>query len=160
MSQNTVTYDLIPPLRPGIDDVGGGAKVNATQPPDPQRGLDAADWNQASKQLVELAAVVPVVVLAIKFTAGVPLIDQVTGAGTAAKNPATYTVTDNGAGDTTIAWPAGTFPGRTAPAKAGITGATVGMIAVETLTNSVRVRTLTSAAIAADLPFTLDLYGQ
>lgn len=160
MSSNTVTYDQVPPIRPGIDDVGGGNKQNATRPPDPQRSLTAEDWNQLSKQGVELAAVAPMAMLSVKFTAGAPVIDQMTGMGTAAKTIGTYTVTDNGNGDTSITWPAGTFPGRVAYHRAHLAGATVGMIACETLTNGVRVRTMTSAAIASDLPFVLDIMGQ
>lgn len=159
-SSDTVTYDQTPPIRPGIDDLGGGQKVNRTQPPDPVTMMSASDFNQTTKQVVELAAVVPIVIVAIHFVAGAPQVYSVTGMGAWAKDPSHFTLQDNGTGDTTVSWAASKFPNRTAEADASITGATVGMISTETLTNSARVRTLGSGGAAADLPFILRIYGQ
>jgi hypothetical protein len=161
MSSSTVTYDQVPPIRPGSDDVGGCAKQNATPPPDPQRSLTADDWNQVSKQIVEMAAVLPVAILGVTFNAGAPVVTVITGMGSAAKNPATYTPTDNGTGDTTISWPANTFPGRTANPMVTLNGGSGAAKSPEavTVTNGIRVKTQDGAG-AADIAFTVAIYGQ
>ena len=57
MSTNTLTFDESPPRRPGLDDVGGGQKVNDGGTPDPIRDPTAEDANQTAKQLVAIGKV-------------------------------------------------------------------------------------------------------
>ena len=160
MSQNTVTYDQATPHRPGIDDVGGGAKTNATDPPDPVRHITAEDINQLSKQIVELAATACAAILVIKFTAGTPSIESTTGMGSAAKNPSTFTVTDLGVGHTRISWSAGVLSQRTGRHSADLADiATIGMISTKTISNGAEVTTLDNGASPADLEFVLFVMG-
>lgn len=153
---DTCVYDLTPPRRPGLDDVGGGAKEDDQEwPPNPLTDLTGDDLNQYSNLHVRHGAVVPLAVLSIHFSGGTPSISKVSSviASVTASAGVPFTLTDNSDSDTTISWPADTFPTAVADHDARVTGATVGTIAAETLTNSVRVRTS-----GTDLPFNLYIY--
>src|SRR3954470_23186372 len=76
-SPTTPTFDLTPPRRPGIDDVGGGAKLDdQSDPPDPVTMPTAADDNQKSFLVVKVCGIVPVLEGSVHFAAGVPAINQ------------------------------------------------------------------------------------
>ena len=98
---NTLTYDQTPWHRPGIDDLGGGAHKNLTKPRDPRTVPDADTFNQTVRQIVAMASLAPSVRIQVEFTAGTPAITQL-----AALNSGLligdFTVTDNGAGDTSL----------------------------------------------------------
>lgn len=157
-SSNTLTYDQTPPHRPGVDDVGGAAKVNARQPADPVRAPVAEDFNQMSKQIVEIAGVLPVAILTV-LNSGAVSIESITGMGSAAKNPSTYTPTRLGVGHVTVTWPASTFPPRIARHTADIAD-TQGQIAVVTNVNGAEIFTTDSGGGAADHNFVLYIMGQ
>lgn len=150
------------PRRPSTDDVGGDAKVDdANYPPDEDEDPTAAGWNQKAKQIPALAKSAAVAVLYVKFTAGDPVIQQASGPG-AAVVPALFTPTDNADGDTTIAWPADSFPTSVcAPAGFTLIGSaapTTGFShRIEVLTNSIRVRTW-DGTTPTDMDFTLMLF--
>ena len=100
------------PRRPGVDDVGGSAKEdNQKYPPNPLTMLAAADWNQVARLLVGFSRVLPVAVISVEITGGVPAISYFESV---ASNlvAGDITVTDNGAGDTSLTWTAGDFPVR------------------------------------------------
>jgi len=156
MSTNTLTFDESPPRRPGLDDVGGGQKVNDGGTPDPVRDPTAEDANQTALQLVALGKVMPVALLSVA-NSGAPALDRQSCAPTA-PSLLTFTVTDNGVGDTSITWPAGTFPAPVAKPRAYVTGATPALIAAEAITNGVRVRTRDAAGAPVDVPFDVDVY--
>ncbi len=157
-SPTTLVYDIVPPRRPGIGDVGGGAKLDDQDyPPDPVTMMSAADENQQENLLVAFGKVTPSAVLSTKYTSTVPSIDLFSCASSLPVL-GTFTVVANGTGDASITWPANTFPAPAARPKGGITGATVGMIAVESITNGVRIRTFGSGGAAADLPATVEIY--
>lgn len=155
----TCTFDLTPPRRPGIDDVGGGAKQDDIFfPPDPVEMPTAADDNQHQNLLVRYGAVVPLAVVTVHFTAGTPSVFKVTSVKTAVV-PGTFTVTDGGVGITTLAWAANTFPAAVADHYAFATGGAIATATAEILTNSVKVRTGNSAGAAADIPFVVHIMG-
>lgn len=158
MSVNTVTYDQVPPIRPGVDDMGGAQKQNARRPPDPQRSVTAEDFNQLTKQIVEIAGVSPIAIVTVT-NAGTPVIASVSGMGGAAGNPATFTVTDLGVGHTRITWPAASFPPRIARHTADLS-ATQGQIATVTILNGAEVYTEDSGGGADDFDFVLFVMGQ
>lgn len=152
-----LTFDLVPPRRPGISDVGGAQKEDdLNYPPDPVRMLTGADENQGEKLTVAYGKVVANAKVTVHFSGSTPSVAQASGCGSAVV-PSLFTVTDNGAGDTTISWPAGTFPAAIADHTARLTGATVGMIACETVSNGARVRTKDGTNTAADLAFVLEV---
>jgi hypothetical protein len=158
-------FDLTPPRRPGLDDVGGGAKINDPRPgfqPDPLTMPTAEDENQAENLLVRFGSVVPHTVITLHLDGSNNfVINKVTsckaGVSTTSGNP--FTVTQNGgagSGDATISWAANTFPPAVADHYAVLTGATSGVALAETLTNSVRVRTKSMADALA--PRTCDVF--
>jgi len=152
--------------RPGIDDVGGGAKEDdADFPPNPVTMPTAADANQAAFQIVALGAMTPIVSFSVTFSVDTPSIayfasvrtDLVVG---------DFTVVDNGNGDTTIHWAAGTFPqrsrepgGLTINSDADNRGSRAYAYS-SGATRGVRVKTLNGSATATDLDFSVDCYGE
>jgi len=152
-------FDLVPPYRPGLDDVGGGQKINDPDLPlpDSETMLTAEDVNQGENLLVRYGTVAPLAIVTVHYAAGVPAVFKVaTMVGGVV--PATFTLTDTGTGNCLVAWPANTFPTPVADHVANATGATPGFATAETLTNSARVRIDNAAGAAADIPFVLFIY--
>lgn len=149
------------PRRPSTDDLGGDEKLdNDEKPPDDIEHFTAGGWNQKVKQLVALARVAAACKLEIRFDGGgVPFVNRATAAGSAVSRT-TFTPTDNGNGDTTITWPANTFPPSTvSPSGLTLLWTTRALGVVEEVTNGVRVRTweldASGNATAANIPWTL-----
>jgi hypothetical protein len=151
------------PRRPSTDDLGGDAKQdNNEAPPDDVEHFTAAGWNQLVKQVAALARVTPACVLEIRFSSGTPYVARCSAAS-GVVNLATFgTPTDNGTGDTTILWPANTFP----PAVLSPSGLTLLVTTsadragdVEEVSNGIRVRTK-AGGVATDIPFTIQIWGQ
>lgn len=164
MSVNTMTMDQTPPRRPGIDDVGGGAKENATDLPDPRRGMTAEDWNQVTKQIVAMGLVVPQLRVWVRFSAGTPVLETF-----AAWNQniivGDFTFTDMGAGDTKVIIASAKLASQMGKPSASITAGGAGLarhpevIATVVATNiEFRVKTGDSTNALADLPFRLDIF--
>lgn len=147
------------PRRPSTDDLGGDDKQDdAEYPPDDVQMPTAAAWNQLVKQAAALAQCVPACVLEVRFSGGAPFIARVTSPNPAIV-AATFDVTDEGTGDTTIEWDANTFP----PAPVSPSGLTVlsdtttaVSAVVEEVANGIRVRTMDDGS-PADLAFTIHL---
>lgn len=98
---NTLTYDQAEPHRPTIDELGGGAFQNDPKYP-PKEGHPSAEmFNQATKQIIALAALSPSMKFQVEFDAGEPKITQFV----ALRSQLTvddFEIFDNGNGDTTI----------------------------------------------------------
>lgn len=160
----TMTMAESPPRRPGIDDVGGGAKENADDPPDPRRGLRAEDWNQVSKTLVAIGLVAPQLRIWVKFSAGTPSVDSF-AAWNSNILTGDITFTDNGAGDTTVKVPTAKLAQQMGKPSAAITAGGAGLarhpevVATIVSTNyEFRVKTGDGTNALADLPFRLDVF--
>jgi hypothetical protein len=164
-SSDTLTYDADPPHRPALSELGGGAKENvAKRPPDPVKHPTAEDFNQMSKQHEAANRVLPLARLFVRITAGTPSVFAVQALGSNVV-VGDFTVTDNAAGDTTIAWTTGT--GGKLPAAVGVGGLTVTSdVAIDEarafLTTSgsnpaVRVKTK-NGGTGTDTNFTVDIY--
>lgn len=157
---DTCVFDLPIPRRPGLDDTGGGAKQDDQEyPPDPETMLTANDANQWSHLHVRMGAVIPVAILSVHFTGGTPSVELMTSVKDSSFTIADLTVTDNGIGDVSITWPAGTFPARTANHEAVIAGAVAGFATASTIAHGARVYTAGTGGAAADLSFNLHIYG-
>lgn len=155
------TWNLTPPRRPGINDVGGGAKTqSAAYPPDPATKPTADDVNQWQFQLVAIAGMIPCATITVA-NSGSPAMTDVASPIDAVAGHTTsgdvLTVTDNGVGDTSITWAANTFPPPIGKPKAYVTGATTAEIAVDAITNGVRIRTKDNTGAAVDVPFVVDV---
>lgn len=147
-------FDLSPPNRPGDTDVQFAGHKTDEQPFEPNFVTDpcAAEDNQKSDLIVRYGTMVTLAKGSVHFAGSVPSINKL-GCVRSTVSIATFTVTDNGVGDTTIAWPAGTFPTAVVDHWAVVTGAVAAEIACETLTNSLRVRTKDNAGAAVDVAF-------
>jgi hypothetical protein len=150
----------INPHRPGIADVGGAALADDQEkPPIPTEMPTADDWNQISKLATYSCRVLPVAVVSVSFSSGTPVC-----AYFQAINPnltsTDITLTDNGNGDTSITWAAGTFPVRNLNA-AGLTlneNAAIDEHMALPITNGVQVITESGGA-GTDCAFTVYIHG-
>lgn len=159
---NTLTWDLSTPRRAGIDDLRTGTKVNEPGSP-PTADMPAAEeFNQDGAQLAALNKVSPSLIVSVTYSAGAPIIASFTSPGSKLVM-GDFTLTDNGAGDTTIAWPANKIPDPIVSPCVSVNGSTPGGASVQApTTTSVRVRTISTpnggANVAADMPFTVTVY--
>lgn len=147
------------PRRPSTDDLGGDAKQdNHEAPPDDVEHFTAAGWNQLVKQVAALARVAASSKIELRFTGSTPFVSRVTSPRSDV-TIATFTLTDNGAGDTSVVWPADTFP-PTACSPTGLTliSSSTAVLDghVEEIANGIRVRTK-SAGAATDIPWTIEV---
>jgi hypothetical protein len=147
------------PRRPSTEDLGGDDKLDdAEHPPDPVEHPTAAGHNQMVRVIAALVKTAAVCKLEVRFSGGTPYVARAPALGTAV-TLTTFTVVDNGTGDTTITWPANTFPAA-ACSPSGLTlltNSTAELSAgVDEITNGIRVRTRSGGAVA-DIPFTIDL---
>jgi hypothetical protein len=144
------------PRRPSTEDLGGDEKQDDLEnPPDDVEHPTAAGWNQKVKQIAAIARVASSCKFELRFNAGAPYLARVAAPGSNI-TVATFDVTDEGPGITTIEWEADTFP----PHELSPTGLTVFSDSsarceghLEEITNGVRVRTFTNGT-AADLTCT------
>lgn len=165
MSSNTLTYEQIPPIRPAIDDVGGGAKINDTvDPPDALTMPTAEDANQTARQLVALGTMTECARFTVAFAVGAPFIETFAVVRTD-KVLGDFTIVDNGVGDTTIKWAAATFPAKNSEPHVSVNedvdhrGA-IAFMAVFGADRGVRVKTRDGAGAPADRKFTVSVYGE
>lgn len=164
---STFTFDLTPPRRPSLDDLGGAAKQDdAEVPPDPTTMPTAQNWNAFARSLEAWGKVVPFLVVQIDMLSGTPtLVD-------AQSVRSTFTLTylqgivgllvDNGAGDTTFDYTSlvGQWVPPTRPPQVdliGATGARYPGVSQPTAT-SVRIVTQSGTGVAVDFSFTLTLW--
>ena len=153
------------PRRPGTDDLGGDQKLDDAEfPPDPVEHPTAAGHNQNVKVVVALARTAAACKLEVDFNgSGVPFVKAVTALGSAVAIATFGTPADNGTGDTSVSWPANTFPiegispnGLTLYSSS--TQPTTGH--VEKLTNGIRVRTFLwsgSAWALSNIPWSINI---
>lgn len=163
----TFTFDLTPPRRPSLDDLGGAAKQDDAEfPPDPTTMPTAQNWNAFARSLEAWGKVVPFLVVQIDMLSGTPtLVD-------AQSVRSTFTLTylqgivgllvDNGAGDTTFDYTSlvGQWVPPTRPPQVdliGATGARYPGVSQPTAT-SVRIVTQSGTGVAVDFSFTLTLW--
>jgi hypothetical protein len=118
-ASNTLTFDQDPPHRPALSELGGATKENdPVFPPDPVIHPTAEEFNQLQKQAEAFGRVAPLARIWVTFSAGTPSIAAVQALGSAVV-ASSFTLVDNGAGDTTIWWrtgagaPAGALPPTT-----------------------------------------------
>lgn len=142
--QDTLTWDLVPPRRPGLDDL---QVVPKSQPaglpaPNPAFGPTAEEDNQKSEQIAAGMKVTPVVVLSLIYdtTSAIFELSQFACPG---DNPqvSTFAVATNGTGDGQVTWPAQTFPGAAAGPAISVNGADPAMACIQPIVNGVRWRT-------------------
>lgn len=159
---STLTWDESPPRRPALTDITGGTKANDPGfVPNPVTMPTAEEDNQKSKQIAGIARVVPMARVHVTFSAGTPSIANVLAPGTNVVS-GSFTVVDNGVGDTTIHWASTVLPttsGAPSVSQADdieIDRARAFYTAVGS-NQAVRVKTKLGAS-ATDANFVVDLY--
>jgi hypothetical protein len=144
------------PRRPSLADVGGATLEDDTEfPPNPAKHPYADQLNQWAMQIEAVGRTVESLVLSVEISGGTPALVAFTCPRDDMEID-DFTVTDNGTGDTTITWPADTFPPELTRPELTINqdvGGIVGGTAVS-VTNGVRVRTYDGSG-AEDLHFTV-----
>lgn len=149
----------VAPHRPSLAQLGGGAyEDDQSDPPDLDTMPSAAMENVNQKVLAGIARTADVAAFSVKFNAGAPYIDKAAFADETLVI-GDFTVTDNGLGDTSITWPADTFPvaavdpsGLTLHSATGCTRWYAYAIA-----NGVRIVTDDHLGNGYDVPFTVCL---
>lgn len=159
----TLPWDLTPaedgPRRGSVEDYGGATLEDEDPAPDKATMLYADLCNGLQRGVAAHDRAVFAVGIGVHFTGSTPAITQVTGPGEAASIGTSFTVTDNGTGDTTITWPAGTFPPSVLPPMVARNGGVVGGgIDVVAVTNGVRVRTWNGSNAGTDYDFTVTVW--
>ena len=160
MPASDYTFNLTPARRPSLADVGGATKKNdARYPPDPEINPTAEEWNFFARAAAAYGGVIPAALLDVAIIAGAPAIMRFASpsASVAAES---FTITDNGAGDTTIAWAVGLLPPPVAKPQVWVTddGAWLQPVALVPSTVSVRVKTRNSAGVLTDAAFTVAVF--
>jgi len=156
------TLALVPPRRPTIEDFGGVAKKDdAKYPPNPVTMPTAPDWNEKVRMLAAAWRVIPVAIIPVTFPSpGTPTIGTPTCGNEELMPPATpFTATPNAPGDTTITWPANTFPASIIPPMAIITidGSWAQPVALP-VSNGVQVKTRTTAGVLNEADFFVAIF--
>ena len=154
-----LTFDIVPPRRPSLEDVGGAAlSDDAMNPPIPPKMPYAAQLNQWALQIQRQGALMPIAIFSVRFAAGAPVLDSFACAPTAPIT-ATFTLTDNGAGNTTITWPAGTFPTAIVKPSVTITEDIAALTPIAlNVSNGVQVKTRNAASALTDMAFLVLVY--
>lgn len=154
----TLTYDIVPPRRPTLDDIANGAtKVNdPVYPPDPGTQPTADEYNQMAKQIAAITKCNPVAVVWIKGGAT----PSVGGFGAEGSNiiTGTFTVVRNAAGDVSVTVPANTLPPSVVPAVANVVAdVEIDRVRAIPIANGWQVKTKLGAA-GTDVDFVLTIY--
>jgi hypothetical protein len=161
------TFDLTPPARPSLADLGGAAKRDdARNPPDPVTMACAQNWNFFARELEALGKFVPFLEVVIDLGSGTPALTFVQSARSLLDLTFLQAVTgllvDNGMGDTTFDYTSivGIFPPPTRPPRVDLiaaTGARYPGVSQPTPT-SVRIVTQNGGGVATDYSFTLTIW--
>lgn len=156
----TGTYpgDLEEPRRGSLQDFGGATVEDEDPAPDKATMLYADLCNGLQRAVAAHEKAVFTLGITVTFSGGAPVVSQVTG-GPEAAIIDTITADDNGDGDTTLSWPAGTFAASILGPMPALNDGTVGGgITAELVANGVRVKTWTGTSTAADRPFTVVIH--
>lgn len=156
-------WDLTPtdggPRRASLEDMGGATVEDEAPFPDEATMIHAGMMNRLQRLVAAHDKAVIAIGISVHFAAGAPVITQVTGPATAAV-VGTFTVVDNGVGDTTIKWAVDAFPPSVIGPMASLNDLTLGngiACALGTFGGlpGVRVKTWNGSNAAADVDFTV-----
>lgn len=156
----TLTWDLPSsdggPARPSLNAMGEAALENDAKNPPVAPTMPTAEMlNQWQMQLAAIGKVVGALGISVRFSGGTPSVYKFTTPGDTL-TLADITVTDNGTGDTTLAWPANTLPPSVLEPTASLNGSSSGQVTVSLASSlSVRVYTFNASGVAADRDFTV-----
>lgn len=142
-----------------VADLGGAAYENdPAEPPIGPEMMAAEDANQIENQLAGVNRVIPALILEVTFSAGTPAISNAIAMSSIIVTTwaqAHVTVVDNGNGDTSLTWAAGTIPNPRSKPEAWVTEdvACLQPIAIPNGSIGVRVKTRDSGGTLTDYNF-------
>lgn len=164
---STYTFDLTPPRRPSLDDLGGAAKQDkASAPANPVTMATAENWNHFARALEAWGKMVPFLTITVDMASSAPVLIA------AQSVRSTFTLTylqgiagllvDNGPGNTTFDYTsiANQFVPPTRPPQVDLIGATGARhpgVSQPTAT-TVQIITQNSLGVAVDISFVLTLW--
>lgn len=161
------TFDLTPPRRPSLADLGGAAKRDdAKFPPDPTSMPTAQNWNFFARELEAIGKFLPFLVVTVDMLSGTPTLVYVASARSSIDLTFLQAIAgllvDNGPGDTTFDYTtiASIFPPPTRPPQVDLIGATGARYpgVSQPTTTSVRIVTQDGGGGAVDYSFTLTIW--
>lgn len=156
MVDRILTFEQTPVKRPGEADVLDGEKENAT-PTVPPHMPNAEEFMQMARQIVALAAMVPLLRMSVEFTGITPTIHSFACVRSDAVS-GSFTLTRTGVGVVEITWGATFFPAPNTKPSANTNWNADGRADAVPITNGVRIRTFDGAGAAADIPFTVAVH--
>jgi len=153
------------PYRPGDPDFNGRSLVDSqVNPPDPGSMVTANLLNGEAAEIIALRRLIHSATVSAKYVAGSPLVDSFAAGPSSfhAQVPtAQFSIARTGggaaAGDVTITWPANSLPPNLTKPHATPNGVVPCMIAVDYVTNGVRVVTQDKNGNGIDIPFTVNI---
>jgi len=105
-----LTFDLVPPRRPTLDDLGGADfEDDDVNPPDPTSMPNAGEANVKAKTMAAVARVMPLAQVWVRIVSGTPVIYNAIFASTLL-NDSSITLTDEAAGRVRLSWSPDAFP--------------------------------------------------
>ena len=155
---DTLTYDQTPPRLPVLDDLNGGTITNDTEFTPNVGDPNALGMNQSDRQIVALANVAPAMHIEVHFASGTPSIYGLWGLPTT-MSAGSFTVVDNGAGDTSVTHTGGLLPGLRWSATADqVDDTEIDRLRVVPITNGWRVKSKLGT-VGTDCNFVLHVSG-
>jgi hypothetical protein len=156
------TFDLTPARRPSLADLGGAAKQDdARYPPDPTTMATAQNWNQFARFMEGAGKLIPFAAITVQISGGTPSVASVQSMRSTLTT-ASFAITDNGTGDTTIDWSAipTSFPPSNRAPKAYLVGdgSFLEPTCDTTTANTVRVRTRDNTNTLVDVGFVVEIF--
>jgi len=150
-------HDADAPQRISIEDLGGDQKINETGYTPGVDEPGANEWNNLVRMAAALDKMTPLAIITLDGAASPAIVAVKSKRTTIAA--ANFTVTDNDAGDTTIAWADGILAPQTMQPRGYVHSATPHLVSATAPTAlSVRVYTTTHAGAAADVPVTVEIW--
>ena len=150
------TWNLSPPRRPSLADLGSATKEDDEDfPPDPQTMPTSAEINIAQKLMTQMLSGF----WSLKLQVAPGASPSVQASWSMTTNAVTFTAVQNGTGDYTITWTAGAFPSSIHGPRAWITDTGKWYQPdAQVVSNGVRVKTYNSAGTATDANFIVEIY--
>jgi len=153
----------IDPHLPSTDNLGGTLKEDEGPVPDPQSMPCANDQNTVNYCVAAQGRTSPSMVISIDFNSGDPYVYGLTTTNSGLDS-GDISLTDNGNGDTSIEWPASSFPVVNGVLPHGLTMNDSSIVIERTyadpIANGVRVKTQNGSGTGLDCMFTLTIQGQ
>lgn len=163
----TATFDLSPPRRPSLDDLGGGHKEEEVGfPADPVTDLTAEDVNQTAMVLTRLAHIAPAALVYVRSSSSATTaraigLSSAPNAATPNVLDSAFTVQRTGVGKVTLRYDTGVIPTNGFPPSATIafqSSEQMRMVQCAMTSDGIAVQTFDPAGAFQDADFVVTIY--